>query len=137
MILAKFEFFSGFETYWEGRVRKANVLKKEARLKQGVLDAVMEAERAYRQTMSIQVRVDLEEKNEVRARKYYDSILKEYRRGIKNSADVKSASEAYIEAILRRERFKYEFLKEKLSLERVLGTTVKTEVIEDSHVTRF
>ncbi len=78
-------------------------------------------------TRPIEARVHLEERNEVRAQKYYTTVINEYRRGVRNSTDVKVAAEALYDASLRRESFKYEFLNEKILLERTLSGPVLME----------
>ncbi len=131
MVLLKWSFFDGFDTIYEKKEQEYSYLKKEASLKQVILEKISEAEIAHAKILSIQKRVDLEDKNEGRAKAYYASVTNEYRRGIKNSSDLKIAAEGLFEARLRRENFKYEFLIQKLALEKSIGSQVKTELIEE------
>lgn len=133
MVLAKFDLFSGFDTAWEKSQQESNRLKSEALLKDAILSAVTQTEIAFRKIHTIQARVDLEEENELRARKYYKSVLSEYRRGLKNSADLKVAAEGVFDACLKRETFKYDFLVQRIELERALGGPVATELVADEH----
>lgn len=130
-VVARFDLFSGFDAFWERREREAKRQRGEAELKQSILTAVSKAEIAYREIKAIQERVDLEEKNEERAKRYYHAILSEYRRGVKNSVDVKVAAEVLFESGVRRENYKFEFLNEKLELEQLLGSAVEIEKIEE------
>ena len=57
--------------------------------------------------------------------------MSEYRRGVKNSADVKVAAELLFETRARRESYKYDFLKERVDLERAIGKPIAVEVHED------
>jgi len=127
-ILAKFDIFAGFETYWEKQEGEAKRLKLESQLKQVLLLAVSQMEVAYRKIKAIETKVHLEEENEARAKKYYTSVFSEYKRGVKNSADVRVAAENLFDATLRRESFKYDFVVQKIELERALGGAVDVEV---------
>jgi len=130
-IVARFDLFSGFDTLYERREQLAKQLRLESELKDAILDAVTETENAYRRIATIQARVDLEEQNERRAKKYYASVLSEYRRGIKNSADLRVASDGVYDAAMKREGFKFDFLSQRLELERALGGPVATDTIGD------
>jgi outer membrane protein TolC len=132
-IIAKWDLFSGFETMWANREAIAKRERSEAALKNALLRAVNSADVAYREIKSLQARVDLEEENAVRADKYYRSVVSEYRRGVKNSADVRVAAEMLYDAHLRREQYKFEFLSDRIDLEIALGVPVKTETEKDEH----
>ena len=132
-LVARIDLFSGFETLYERREAEAKRLRQEAELKTAILSAMTDTENAYRRISTIQARVDLEEENESRAKKYYASVMNEYRRGVKNSADLRVAADGLFEVSLKRESFKFEFLNSRLDLEGALGGKVETEVIEDKH----
>ncbi len=132
-VVLKMDLFSGFDTLYERQEAEAKRLKEEAQLKNAILMAMTETENAYRRISTIQARVDLEEENESRAKKYYASVKSEYSRGIKNSADLRVAADGLFEVTLRRESFKYEFLSNRIDLERALGGKVEAEMIEDKH----
>jgi outer membrane protein TolC len=57
--------------------------------------------------------------------------MNEYRRGIKNSADLKVAADGLFEASLKREAFKFDFLNSRIDLERALGGKVEIETIQE------
>ncbi|MBI4405139.1 MAG: TolC family protein [Deltaproteobacteria bacterium] len=130
--LAKLDLFSGFDTFWEKRELAAKKLKSEAKLKNMIVTAMTQMEIAFRKVKTVQSRVDLEEENSERALKYYKSVVSEYKRGVKNSADVKVAAELLYETYLRREGYKYDFLTGKIELERLLGSSVVTEIVTDN-----
>lgn len=130
-VLLKWNFFDGFDTVYEKREQEFNYLKKNALLKQTVLETVTAAEIAYAKILAIQKRVDLESKNESRAKSYYSSVTSEYRRGIKNSSDLKIAAEGLFDARLRRENFKYEFLLQRLQLEGIVGFQVEAHLMDE------
>lgn len=133
-IVARFDLFSGFDTLYERREQEAKQLRLENELKNAILNAISDTENAFRKISTIQARVDLEEQNEQRAKKYYASVMSEYRRGVKNSADLRNAGDGIYEASLKREGFKYEFLSQRIELERALGGPVPTENISEAEV---
>jgi len=132
-LVAKIDLFSGFDTLNERREAEAKRLRAEAGLKQSILTSLSEMENAYRRIITVQKRVDLEERNEERSARYYKAVMSEYRRGIKNSADLRVAADMLSEATLRHQQYKFEFLNGRLDLEKALGGPVETEVIPDHH----
>jgi outer membrane protein TolC len=84
------------------------------------------AEVNYLKLSSLQDRVHVEEGNEERAGKYYNVILDEYRRGLKNGADLKNAEATLLEARNRSVEFKYAFIDTKIKLEREIGLYIET-----------
>lgn len=133
MLIAKIDLFSGFETVAEKQEMEAKRLRSEAELKNALLSAVTDMETAFRKIKTIQARVDLEEQNASRSDRYYKVVLSEYGRGVKNSADLKVAADQVYEVHLRREGYKYDFLNEKLNLERALGGKVEADTVQEEH----
>lgn len=132
-ILAKWEFFSGFGT--KARTNRATYerMKQEYELKHDVLDSMTSVERFYKNLLSIEKRVDLEEKNEDKAQRLYKSILSEYKRGVKTSGDVRGAEETLRDAVLRFEKFKLDYILSKLKLESVLSKRLKMIRYDHGH----
>lgn len=132
MVLAKFDLFSGFDTINQRREGEAKKLKLEAQLKNVSLTTSSEIETLFRKIKAIEARVHLEEQNETRAKKYHKAVIAEYKRGVRNSADVRLAAELLFDSGLRRENFKYEFLTHKLDLERILGGSIAVEAMPET-----
>lgn len=130
---ARWEFFSGFETSSQLRVAATEAKRLEYTLKQQILTSMANVENSYNRLRSIEERVDLEEANEDRATKLYNSIWKEYNRGVKTSGDVKDAEEALLDARLRRAEFKWQFIEQKIALEKEIGRSVETEHFGQQH----
>jgi|GEM_PF-2009587 len=126
-VLAKFDLFSGFDTVNQRREGEAKRLKLEAQLRNVTLNATSEVETLYRKIKAIEARVHLEEQNETRAKKYHGAVISEYKRGVRNSADVRLAAEVLFDAGLRRQNFKYEFITNRIELERLLGSPASAE----------
>ena len=131
MLVAKLDLFSGLNSYWERRERILNLESSQNKLKQTIVDSVSEVERSYRKLVAIQNRVDLEDANRIKSKKYYDAVLREYRSGYKNAADLKAASELVFASHAKMKRFKFEFLQERINLERTTGHQVEVEVVKD------
>lgn len=131
-VFAKIDLFSGFDTVWERREQTAKRLRTELELKNQILQAVSQTEVAFRHIKVIEARVHLEAKNHERAAKYYKSTVSEYRRGVKNSMDVKVAAEALYDVAVREETYKFDFLVQRIELERALGGPVDSVVGADS-----
>ncbi len=127
LLLAKWELFSGFESSNQRREEEARRLRAEAEAKGVLLSARTSVAASYRKLRSIEARVHLEENNRVRAKRYYESVLREYRSGVRNSADVRQAAESLYEASLRREKFKFDFLFERIELEKTLGGPIQVD----------
>lgn len=127
LVLAKWELFSGFESSNKRREGEARRLRAEAQAKAVLLATRTSVAASYRKLRSIEVRVHLEESNRIRAKRYYDSVLREYRTGVRNSADVRQAAEGLYEASLRREKFKFDFIFERIELEKNLGSSVQVD----------
>lgn len=121
LLLAKMELFSGFETTWAQKESLAYTNQLKSQLKGDVLSTVTDVERSFRRMKSIEERIDIESNNEEFSKKYYESVFSEYRRGFKNSPDLISALEKIREAAERRLEFKFEFLKEKIKFEKIIG----------------
>ena len=131
LLVAKLELFSGMDTYWESR--ETDHLKNSAasELKHEILMSITEMEESYRKLKAIEKRVDLELNNVSKSKEYYESVLKEYQRGYKNSADLSGATDRYFEARARQVEFKFNFLQERLAFERSLGAPLKVEIIQE------
>jgi outer membrane protein TolC len=123
-LTARLELYGGGDTYWEEREKAAAVFASEAKLKDELSQTTHKVKAAFRNLKVIEARSDLEKNNVEFARKYYESILSEYKRGFKNSSDLSAASQTLSEAEERKIGFDFEFIKQRLDLERLLGSPV-------------
>lgn len=132
-VVARWELFSGFKNL--GAYQKASALQEKAeyekRLNDRNLPAVLETE--YKKFLAIQNRVDLESQNRERSKKYLNTVMSEYRRGVKNSADLKSASMQLLETSLRDLKYRFEGIKQKEALQSLLGNSISFEVYSTDH----
>ncbi|MCB9229528.1 MAG: TolC family protein [Deltaproteobacteria bacterium] len=129
LLSMNFALFSGFESRYERQKEYSRLERDENLLKESILQSVSGIERSFKRLRTIERRVDLEEHNTDRSKKYYTSVKNEYLRGYKNSSDLASAAERYTESRKRKIEFMYEFLMEKITLERSLGEEADVELI--------
>lgn len=125
-VLLKWNLFSGFATNGKIAESSARANKLEFEFRQRLLTAMTEAEVNYSKLISIQERVHVESGNEIRAEKYYKAVVDEYRRGIKNGADIKAAEELLLLSRTRNAEFRYQFIDNKIRLEKSIGLKVDT-----------
>ena len=124
--LLKWEFFLGFES--AGRI--AEMVARSSRLnfefQQKLLTTMTDAEISYEKLNSIQERIHVEDGNEIRAQIYYTSVLSEYRRGVKNGADLKVAEELLLNSRNRTADLRFQFIDHKIRLEKAIGLFIAT-----------
>src|SRR5690606_38126488 len=102
----------------------ANVAAAELDLRRDIAEALADAEATLAQLTAVQRRADLEKDNVRRAKRYYDIVFEEYKRGYKNSGDLSSAADTWSEAEVRQKELDFEFIKTKVDLQRRLGAVV-------------
>lgn len=124
---ARMELFAGGDARWEASEKTAAAVKSEALLKDGIAVAVRAAEVRYRTLRMLEARADLEKDNVSFARRYYDSVLAEYKRGYKNSPDLDGALEKLAGAEERKLALDYDFVRGRIELERLVGAPVEVE----------
>ncbi|MCC6276521.1 MAG: TolC family protein [Oligoflexia bacterium] len=132
--VARWELFSGFDTSEGHGEASALTAKANAELKQAELSALSQVESAYTKLKALEERVDLEAENKTRARRFFDVVASEYKRGVKNSADMRSAAQLLLQVLLRDIQYRAEFFEQKALLERAVGGSIKiTKGSESGH----
>lgn len=132
-VIARWELFSGFKDL--GNYQKTLALKEKAEYerKLSVINLPAELETEYRKFLALQNRVDLESQNRERSKKYLTTVMNEYKRGVKNSADLKSASTQLLETSLRDLKYRYEGIKQKEILQSIVGDSISFEAYSTEH----
>lgn len=110
--------FSGFSSLYGFRAAQYAKEKSEIQISKQNNIVLAEAEQLYSQLISLRERLDLEEKTLLRSEEYYKITTGEYRRGIKNSPDMVTASERLIDARIRNLEFRKEY---QITLIELLG----------------
>jgi outer membrane protein TolC len=125
MGVARWEFFSGFDTYNAGNEASAQAAKAEAVLRQTELSTSAQVETAFTKLKAIQDRVDIEAENKVKALKFFDVVASEYKRGVKNSTDMRAAAVLLLQVMVRDIKYRAEFFEQKALLEKAVGGEIK------------
>ncbi len=128
-LVAKMDLYTGGDAHWESREKLANSLKVESQLKDEINDSIRKVEVGYRNIKAIEMRADLERDNASFAKRYYKSVLAEYKRGAKNSSDLSNASDKLSEAQARKLALEFEFIRERIAVEKNVGSILPIEVV--------
>lgn len=132
-VVARWELFSGFKDIGNYQMALALEQKAEFEKRQNDLNFPGELETVFKKFIALQNRVDLESQNKERSKTYLNTVMNEYRRGVKNSADLKSASMQLLEASLRDLKYRYDGIKQKEVLQTLTGDNIKFEVYSTDH----
>ena len=123
-IVAKWEFFSGFESLNEYRMNSIKLKQGQMRLdlernqlKNQVIGLIKNIENII---MRLQFEKSISQKNE----RYFKLITDEYRRGTKSSSDLKSAIELMLENQVKINTLKSDYYRSIYLLERIIGQSV-------------
>lgn len=132
-VLATWDLFSGLKTRSVESEKKFRLEESELLLKQEILNVISQAEIRYRRLKTIESRVDLESGNIKLSENYYDTIRQEYARGYKSSADLADAAATVFDVRRRQIDYLWDFLKERIELERLTGVPVETVSVPVDH----
>ena len=132
-VIARWELFSGLRDL--GAYHQAVAVSERAQLEsqQAVLNLSAELGTEYKKFLALQNRVDLESQNKQRAKKYLNTVMNEYRRGVKNSADLKAASTQLLETSLRDLKYRFEGIRQKEVLQSLVGDSIRFEAYTTDH----
>lgn len=130
-LLLKWEFFSGFETTGKVAEAAARAARRDSEYRQKLLSTMSDAEVSYSRLKSLEDRIHVEEGNEAKAGVYYRAVLDEYRRGLKNGADLRMAEDLLLQAKGRALDLRYRFVTDKLRLQRAIGFVIETKAHEE------
>jgi len=123
-LVARWEIFSGLDTYWGYRQANAEFEKNQFALESEQLNTKTNLERTFALLKALEQRVDLESMNRKRAKKYFTVVASEYKRGVKNSPDLRSASEKLLESQIRDLKYRYECIAQKIALQKIVGAPI-------------
>jgi len=88
-------------------------------------DLTIEATHKYELLLNIHNQLDLLEDSLKRGKVYFDQVLDEYKRGIKNSLDLVSARDRIVNQNLNWIELKYKYIASILEIEKLMGTDIK------------
>lgn len=130
-LVATWELFSGFDALSEIQEKRAAKEAQSLQVKLDVTKVVISAEDLVREILTLQTRADVEKNNSRFAKRYYNIIKDEYKRGYKNSADLTMGADAWYSAEVRRKELDLEFLKKRIELERLIVRRVEVDTMRD------
>lgn len=126
-VTAKWELFSGFESLNHRRVASAQLVKAKADFENTRIQSIARAEQLRNQLKSILTRWEFEQKNQKNIEKFLKTVQEEYRRGAKNSNDLKSALELILETQVNRTMLRADYFEARAELQQILGIELKEQ----------
>lgn len=126
-ITAKWELFSGLETINDRIVANAQFVKAKAELDGTKINNLSRAEQLRSILQSILVRYDFEEKNKKNIERFLKTVQEEYRRGVKNSNDLKSALELVLDTQINRASLRADYFAARAELQEIIGIELKEQ----------
>ena len=127
MIQARWELFSGFESSSAYKVAVTEKAEAQANLSQQEIHSLSRAEQLKKRLDIIWSRFELEDQNKIKADKYFKAVQSEYQRGVKNSADLKSAHSTVLSNAVSVLLLKAEFFEIRSELQEILGYELKEQ----------
>lgn len=124
-VTARWELFSGFESANDRKVASAQLAKAKAEFNNSRIIVLSRAEQLRSQLKSISSRIDFEQKNQKQIERFLKAVQEEYRRGFKNSNDLKSAFELVLETQINRALLRLDYFKARAELQEILGMELK------------
>lgn len=124
-IVARWEIFSGFETSSAYRVAITEKAEAEANFSQQKIHVLSRVEQLKKRFDIIWSRLDLEDQNQQKSAKYFKAVQTEYQRGVKNSADLKSAHATVLANSISILKLKAEYFEIRSELQEILGYELK------------
>lgn len=131
LLVATWEIFSGFDAAYENRERLAEKSQRDLQLQNDIRSLVIDAESLYGELITLQKRADLEKNNIRTAKRYYDLVSADFKRGYKNSTDFSASAQSWYEAEVARKNRDFEFIQKKLALELKIGKRIAAQPMKD------
>jgi outer membrane protein TolC len=121
MIVAKWDLFNGAQKRAELQEIVAKEKKLEALVQYEKVSSANTLAQILASMENLRRKSQISQNNRQAASRYYKASMSEYERGIKNSPDVAHATEILFENDYRELELRFNWAKEKISLERVLS----------------
>lgn len=113
--------FSGLDTVYARKSRASAMARNEIALTRVRQEIQVQLENGLSKLKSVEERLDLEEQNLDRSKRYYEITLAEYKRGVKNSPDVAGAAERFFDSRLRNLEYRKDYFLTLLEVAEVVG----------------
>lgn len=124
-LTAKWEFFSGFTTLNEQRSASAEWIRSKAELAENEILLLSRAQQLRENLKNLLLRYELEERNQKNLERFMKAVQEEYRRGVKNSNDLKDALEMSLQTKIARAQLRADYFAARAELQNILGFELK------------
>lgn len=131
LIVGTWELFGGFDATHEVSERSAEGNEADLLLKSDINLLLADVESRFGELVTIQLRADLEKDSIKTAKRYYDLVFDDFKRGYKNSGDFSAAAQTWYDVEVQRKRLDLEFVEKKLALELKLGKRIAANAMQD------
>ncbi len=125
MLKAKWEIFSGFSTRNEYKVALAQLNKAKTTYD-------MQSISLYSKTQQLSIFLEnnfnqyiIAEQNQKKVKRFIQTVMEEYRRGVKSSSDVISAIELSIKSQMNLNQLRVNYFNARSELQEILGVTIE------------
>ncbi len=125
----KWELYSGGESVADSKISRLNELASIHQKRNAQTNYRIAIERNFNALMMLEKSIDQEERNLKLAKKLYRMTLKEYKKGVKDSGALLSASKDISESEGRVFELKLNYVSKKLNLEELSGKVLSFKTI--------
>lgn len=125
MLKASIPIFSGFSSANSHRSLVSNLAGKKILWEQKLISLMAEVDISLSQIKALHQRLTIEEKNLSRSEEYYKITLSEYKRGVKNSPDMVTASERLLDTRIRNLEYRRDLMLAYLKVHELTNSSVK------------
>jgi outer membrane protein len=126
-IVARWEFFSGFQTVNNQSASNSAFIKEKAELDNRRQKILSRTEQLKTELKNILSRIEFEKNNQRNIDRFLISIQTEYKRGVKNSNDLKSALELALDTEINRNQLMSDYFQLRAELQDMLGFELEEE----------
>ena len=124
-LYAQWELFSGFETLALRRLALTKISLTKNKLNVEKIHLKSDVDQKLKKISNILERLNLEEANKLKSENYVKAVTNEFRRGVKNSADLKNAVELLLQIDINAYQLKSEYYKTLYDLQTILGVQIE------------
>jgi outer membrane protein TolC len=125
--VARWEFFSGFQTVNNQSASNSAFIKEKAELDNRRQKILSRTEQLKTELKNILSRIEFEKNNQRNIDRFLISIQTEYKRGVKNSNDLKSALELALDTEINRNQLMSDYFQLRAELQDMLGFELEEE----------
>ena len=126
-VTAKWELFSGFENINTRKKAAVKLNQAQLQFENDKIHSLSHAEQLASELKNIVERTKFETDNQKNVDRFLNTVEGEYRRGVKNSSDLKSALELILETSLNRSDLRASYFASRAELQEILGQVLQEQ----------